>query len=83
MCFFQLQNHSHVLINKDINLKAIWWQVIPVLVLDQKDWPTQDGSSGITSIEGIRSAEKAGNAVEAPSNFFLFFSSTVMEGMKM
>jgi hypothetical protein len=54
-----------------------------VLVLHQSDWPTQDGSTGITSIEGIRSAEKAGDAVEAPSNFFLFFSSSVMTGMKM
>jgi len=81
--FLPTPNHSHVLINQDINLKAIWWQVIPVLVLDPSDWPTQDGSSGITSIEGIRSAEKAGEAVEAPSNFFLFFSSTAMGGMKM
>jgi hypothetical protein len=75
--FVPTPNHSHVLINADINLKPIWWQVIPVLVLNQSDWPTQDGSSGLTSLSAIQSALKAGTAVEAPSNFFLFFSSYV------
>jgi len=74
-------NHSHVVINQDINIKAIWWQVIPVLVLKQSDWPPQDGSSGITSLAAIREAEKAKEAVEAPSNFFLFFSSYTMADM--
>ncbi len=81
--FLPTPNHSHVLINQDINLRAVWWQVIPVLVLNQSDWPAQDGSTGITSLRAIRNAEKAGDAVEAPSNFFLFFSSTVMRDMKM
>ena len=81
--FLPTPNHSHVLINQDINLKAIWWQVIPVLVLEQSDWPSQDGSTGITSFTAIRAAEHAGHAVEAPSNFFLFFSSHAMAGMKM
>lgn len=75
--FVPTPNHSHVLINADINLPAIWWQVRPVLVLNQSDWPTQDGSSGITSQTGILEAIRAGRAVEAPSNFFLFFSSKV------
>jgi hypothetical protein len=75
--FVPTPNHSHVLINADINLKPIWWQVIPVLVLNQSDWPAQDGSSGITSLSAIQAALKAGTAVEAPSNFFLFFSSYV------
>ncbi len=75
--FVPTPNHSHVLINADINLKAIWWQVIPVLVLNQSDWPAQDGSSGLTSLAAIQAALKAGTAVEAPSNFFLFFSSYV------
>jgi hypothetical protein len=70
-------------INQDIKLPSIWWQVIPVLVLQQSDWPSQDGSTGITSYKAICAAEKAGTAVQAPSNFFLFFSSRVMKNMKM
>ena len=75
--FVPTPNHSHVLINADINLKPIWWQVIPVLVLDQNDWPTADGKSGLTSLASIKAALAAGTAVEAPSNFFLFFGSMV------
>lgn len=75
--FVPTPNHSHVVINADINVKPIWWQVIPVLVLNQSDWPAQDGSSGLTSLSAIQAALKAGTAVEAPSNFFLFFSSYV------
>ncbi|HEY3973160.1 MAG TPA: hypothetical protein VGM18_09160 [Candidatus Sulfotelmatobacter sp.] len=75
--FVPTPNHSHVLINADINLKPIWWQVIPVLVLNQSDWPTKDGSSGLTSLGAIQAALAAGSAIEAPSNFFLFFSSYV------
>jgi hypothetical protein len=81
--FLPTPNHSHVLINQDIKFKPIWWQVIPVLVLNQKDWPAKDGSTGITSLKAIQEAETAGDAAEAPSNFFLFFSSTTMKGMKM
>jgi len=73
--FVPTPNHSHVLINADINLPAIWWQVVPVLVLNQSDWPNAEGTSGITSLAGVQAALKAGTAVEAPSNFFLFFSS--------
>jgi hypothetical protein len=76
-------NHSHVLADHDINDPAIWWQVIPVLVLDQSDWPPQDGSSGITSVTALKAAEKAGQAIQAPSNFFLFFSSQSMADMHM
>jgi hypothetical protein len=75
--FVPTPNHSHVVINADVNVKPIWWQVIPVLVLNQSDWPSQDGSSGLTSLSAIQAALKAGTAVEAPSNFFLFFSSYV------
>jgi hypothetical protein len=78
--FVPTPNHSHVLINQDLTLPAIWWQVIPVLVLDASDWPTKDGSSGITSLKAIKTAIAAGQAVEAPSNFFLFFSSQVVGG---
>jgi hypothetical protein len=78
--FVPTPNHSHVLINPDINLPAIWWQVIPVLVLDQNLWPAKDASSGITSFAAIQSAIKAGSALEAPSNFFLYFSSYAKPG---
>jgi hypothetical protein len=81
--FLPTPNHSHVLINQDVNIRAIWWQVIPVLVLKQSDWPSQDGSTGITSLKAIQAAERAGAAVQAPSNFFLFFSSEIMPEMKM
>jgi|HubBroStandDraft_6_1064221.scaffolds.fasta_scaffold338161_2 hypothetical protein len=33
------------------------------------------GASGITSVAKIHAAGKTGDAVEAPSNFFLFFGS--------
>jgi hypothetical protein len=75
--FVPTPNHSHVLLNQDINFKAIWWQVIPVLVTSQSDWPAQDGSSGITSFKALQAAKAAGTAIVAPSNFFLFFSSYV------
>jgi hypothetical protein len=78
--FVPTPNHSHVVINQDINIKAIWWQVIPVLVLDQNLWPAKDGSSGLTSYGAIEHAIKAGKALQAPSNFFLFFSSYAESG---
>jgi hypothetical protein len=81
--FLPTPNHSHVLINQDINLPAIWWQVIPVLVTSQTDWPTQDGSSGITSVKALLAAKNAGTAIIAPSNFFLFFSSATVGGHAM
>ncbi len=73
--FLPTPNHSHVVINADINVKAIWWQVVPVLVTNPSDWPTKDGSSGITSYQALQAAKAAGSAIIAPSNFFLFFSS--------
>jgi hypothetical protein len=73
--FLPTPNHSHVLIDADINFPAIWWQVEPVLVTEQSDWPTKDGSSGITSLEKLQAARTAGTAIVVPSNFFLFFSS--------
>ncbi len=78
--FVPTPNHSHVLINPDIDLPAIWWQVVPVLVLNEKDWPAKDGSSGLTSYREIQVALKSGSARQAPSNFFLFFSSAVQSG---
>jgi len=73
--FVPSPNHSHVVLNIDVSQPAIWWQVIPVLVLNPNDWPSADGSSGITSVAKMRAAEKAGDAIKAPSNFYLFFAS--------
>ena len=81
--FVPSPNHSHLLANANIRQDAEWWQVLPVLVLDQNDWPPQDGSSGITSVTALLAAEKAGQAIQAPSNFFLFFASRVMGDMAM
>ena len=75
--FVPTPNHSHVVLASDINVPAIWWQVRPVLVLSPSDWPSEDGKTGLNSVKAIVEAIKAGTAVEAPSNFFLFFSSWV------
>ncbi|MGA9529847.1 MAG: hypothetical protein WBS24_17170 [Terriglobales bacterium] len=77
--FLPSPNHSHVLLNQDINIKPIWWQVIPVLVLSESDWPNKEGTTGITSYAKLKAAENAGTALQAPSNFFLYFSSYVMD----
>jgi hypothetical protein len=79
--FVPAPNHSHVVIRPDINIGAIWWQVIPILVLKRSDWPNKDASSGLTSYQDILVAIKDGRAVQAPSNFFLFFSSHANSGM--
>jgi hypothetical protein len=73
--FLPTPNHSHVVDNSRVNTGPIWWQVRPVLVMFQSDWPSADGSSGITSSKIMDDAEAAGRAVEVGSNFFLFFSS--------
>jgi hypothetical protein len=73
--FVPTPNHSHVVDNNRVNTKPIWWEVRPVLILQQQDWPAPDGSSGITSVRKMDAAEEAGRAVEVGSNFFLFFSS--------
>lgn len=73
--FLPTPNHSHVVDNSDTNDPAIWWEVRPVLILHQSDWPSADGSRGITSAKIMDEAESAGRAIEVGSNFFLFFSS--------
>ena len=77
-------NHSHIVDNNRVNTQAIWWEVRPVLIMDQSDWPAADGSSGITSVRAMDAAEAAGRAIEVGSNFFLFFQSHIasMDGMK-
>lgn len=80
--FLPTPNHSHAIANSRANTrKAIWWEVEPVLVTDPADWPPEDGSSGITSVEILHEAEQRGEAIEVPSNFFLFFSSQPMGHM--
>lgn len=73
--FVPSPNHSHILLNSDVNFPGIWWEVVPVLVMNPSDWPNQEGTSGITSHSKLVAAINAGDAVEVPSNFFLFFSS--------
>jgi hypothetical protein len=73
--FVPTPNHDHVIDNSRVNAIPIWWEVRPVLILDQSDWPAADGSSGITSSKAMDDAEAAGRAIEVGSNFFLFFSS--------
>ena len=73
--FVPTPNHSHVVDNSRVNTQPIWWEVRPVLVMDPKDWPPADGSSGITSSKIMDDVEAAGRAIEVGSNFFLFFSS--------
>lgn len=81
--FVPTPNHDHVVDNSRVNTGAIWWEVRPVLIMDARDWPTADGSSGITSSRAMDAAEAAGSAVEVGSNFFLFFKSRMgsMPGM--
>ena len=73
--FVPTPNHSHVVDDFRVNTQAIWWEVRPILVMQQSDWPAADGSSGITSSRIMDAAEAAGRAIEVGSNFFLFFSS--------
>jgi len=73
--FVPTPNHDHVVDNSRVNTTAIWWEVRPVLIMDQSDWPAADGSSGVTSSKAMDEAEAAGRAIEVGSNFFLFFSS--------
>jgi hypothetical protein len=73
--FVPTPNHDHVIDNSRVNARPIWWEVRPVLILDQSDWPAADASSGITSSKAMDDAEAAGRAIEVGSNFFLFFSS--------
>src|SRR5438105_1892703 len=78
-----IKHTDHVVDNSRVNTTPIWWEVRPVLILHQSDWPAADGSSGITSSKAMDDAEAAGRAIEVGSNFFLFFSSKLdsMSGM--
>ena len=73
--FLPTPNHSHIVDNSRVSTGPIWWEVRPVLIMSESDWPAPDGSSGITSSKAMDDAEAAGRAIEVGSNFFLFFSS--------
>lgn len=74
--FLPTPNHSHVIANDRANTRrAIWWEVVPVLVTNVADSLPEHGSSGITSVLDPRIAEAKGDAVQVPSNSFLFFNS--------
>jgi len=79
--FLPTPNHDHIVDNSRVNTGPIWWQVRPVLIMDPRDWPAADGSSGLTSASAMDAAESAGRAVEVGSNFFLFFSSRMNAAM--
>ena len=83
--FVPTPNHSHVVDNDRVNTGPIWWEVRPVLVMFESDWPAADGSRGITSSREMDAVEAAGRAIEVGSNFFLFFSSRMSSagGMDM
>jgi hypothetical protein len=66
--------HSHLIIKADIDLKPIWWQVIPVLVTNASDWPTKDGSSGITITLALNAAVAGG--AEGGYRFTVHFSTS-------
>jgi hypothetical protein len=76
--FLPTPNHDHVVDNGFLTTPPIWWEVRPVLVLDQSDWPDPDGNRGITSSDKMDAAEAAGRAIEVGSNFFLFFKSELL-----
>jgi hypothetical protein len=78
--FVPTPNHSHVVDKKFAKAPPIWWEVRPVMVMNQNDWPSADGSRGINSSEEMDAVENAGRAVEVGSNFFLFFSSAEASG---
>jgi len=82
--FLPTPNHSHVIDTDEFQAAPQWWQVVTVLVYNQSDWPSADGKSGISTLAALRKAQTAGAAsADVPTNFFLFFGSKAMPGMKM
>jgi hypothetical protein len=73
--FVPTPNHSHITEDNAVMTKPIWWQVITVLVMSPQQWPNAEGTSGITSATKMRAAEASGEAIQTPTNFFLFFDS--------
>ena len=79
--FVPTPNHSHIVNDDHVTTNPIWWQVITVLVFSPQQWPNEAGTSGITSSALLQKAEAAGEAIETPTNFFLFFDSKTMPHM--
>jgi hypothetical protein len=50
--FVPTPNHDHVIDSSRVNATPIWWEVRPVLILDQSDWPAADGTGGIYLLQG-------------------------------
>jgi hypothetical protein len=80
--FVPLPNHSNLIFQNLTQKAPQWWQVLPVLVENQTDWPSADGTSGISRVKGLNAAIAAKAAIEVPSNFFLFFGSQVIKTAK-
>ncbi|MGA2410591.1 MAG: hypothetical protein ABSG46_09420 [Candidatus Binataceae bacterium] len=80
--FVPLPNHSHLIFQDRSQKTPQWWQVLPVLIENASDWPSADGASGITTIKALETAENDKDAIEAPSNFFLFFGSQIIKTAK-
>ncbi|HME35257.1 MAG TPA: hypothetical protein VKF84_08465 [Candidatus Sulfotelmatobacter sp.] len=66
-----------IAIYRPVLLLAIVAAIAGAASAQSKPNETRDGSSGLMSYRAIQEALKAGTALEAPSNFFLFFSSHV------
>lgn len=79
--FTPLPNHSHI-IGAYSAKSPFWWQILPVLITNPSDWPTADGSNGITTVNGLQTAINDKDAIEVPSNFFLFFNSQIVKTAK-
>ena len=77
--FVPLPNHSHLIFQDQSQKKSQWWQILPVLIEKASDWPTANGSSGITTVRALEAAENDHDAIEVPSNFFLFFGSQIIK----
>jgi len=43
--FVPTPNHDHVVDNSRVNTTPIWWEVRPVLIMDQSDWPPRMGAA--------------------------------------
>jgi hypothetical protein len=82
--FVPLPNHSHIINMVTNQPNPVWWQIIVDNVTNPDAWPSADGSTGITSLCDLRSAQSAGDAMQdAPTNFFLFFGTQQMSNMSM
>lgn len=79
--YVPLVNHDHLLNNSTIAQPREWWKLVIVLIEDPKAWPNAQGTSGITSVAKLKTAQmKKQASADVPSNFFLYFSSYALKG---